>query len=166
MDVNSILSQIFSNDDLSKIVSETGVSEGDTKKVLSSALNLVAGTTTTRGFDMSSLASLAGGDSGSIITSLLGAGGAQTVAQQTGVSQAGTNGILAAAAPTLLSALTGSGGSNILSLLGGLVGGNTGGSDNIIETVTQAATGTAATGNAKKKKSGILGILGKLFGGK
>lgn len=164
MDVSNILGQIFSNDDLNKIVTETGVSEADTKNVLSSALNLVAGTTTTRGFDISSLASLAGGDSGSIITSLLGAGGAQTVAQQTGVSQTSTNGILAAAAPTLLSALTGSNGGGILSMLGSLVGGgNDGGADNIIETVTQAASGAT---NAKKKKGGLLGFLGKLFGGK
>ncbi|MBP3728768.1 MAG: DUF937 domain-containing protein [Lachnospiraceae bacterium] len=151
MDVGSILGKIFNSEQLAGITKAAGVSEGETTNVLSSALNLVAGQTTQRGFNLGSLASLAGGDAGNIITSLLGAGGAQTVAQQSGVSQNATNSILSAAAPGLLSALTGEGGGNILSMLGGLVGGSGAAESagDIIQTVVSGA-GSAA-GNAKEE---------------
>ena len=165
MDVSSILSQIFSNEQLSEIVKTSGAGEKDVTGVLNKALPLIAGQTTQRGFNIGSLASLAGGDTGSIITSLLGAGGSQTVSQQSGISQSLTNSILSAAAPGLLSALTGAGGGNILSQLGSLVGG-TGAADagDVIQTVVGGTS--AQTASNAKKKGGLLSFLSSLFGKK
>lgn len=165
MDVSSILSQIFSNEQLSEIVKTSGAGEKDVTGVLNKALPLIAGQTTQRGFNIGSLASLAGGDTGSIITSLLGAGGAQTVSQQSGISQSLTNSILSAAAPGLLSALTGAGGGNILSQLGSLVGG-AGAADagDVIQTVVGGTS--AQTASNAKKKGGLLSFLSSLFGKK
>ena len=165
MDVSSILSQIFSNEQLSEIVKTSGAGEKDVTGVLNKALPLIAGQTTQRGFNIGSLASLAGGDTGSIITSLLGAGGSQTVSQQSGISQSLTNSILSAAAPGLLSALTGAGGGNILSQLGSLVGG-AGAADagDVIQTVVGGTS--AQTASNAKKKGGLLSFLSSLFGKK
>ena len=165
MDVSSILSQIFSNEQLSEIVKTSGAGEKDVTGVLNKALPLIAGQTTQRGFNIGSLASLAGGDTGSIIPSLLGAGGAQTVSQQSGISQSLTNSILSAAAPGLLSALTGAGGGNILSQLGSLVGG-AGAADagDVIQTVVGGTS--AQTASNAKKKGGLLSFLSSLFGKK
>ena len=166
MDVSSILSQIFSNEQLSEIVKTSGAGEKDVTGVLNKALPLIAGQTTQRGFNIGSLASLAGGDTGNIITSLLGAGGAQTVSQQSGISQSLTNSILSAAAPGLLSALTGAGGGNILSQLGSLVGG-AGAADagDVIQTVVGGGNSAQTASNAKKK-GGLLSFLSSLFGKK
>ncbi|MBO4839052.1 MAG: hypothetical protein J5493_06780 [Lachnospiraceae bacterium] len=167
MDVSSILSQIFNSEQLADITKTAGAAENDVTSVLTKALPLVAGQTTQRGFDLGSLASLAGGDTGSILTALLGAGGTQTVSQQSGLSQTLTNSILSAAAPGLLSALTGSGGSNILSLLGGLVGGSgTAAADDTIQTVLTGNTAPAQNTSNGKKKNSFLSFLSSLFGGK
>ena len=174
MDVSSILGQIFNKDDLAGIISKAGSTEGDVTNVLTKALPLVAGQTTQRGFDLGSLTSLVGGNPSNIISSLLGSNGAQTVAQQSGVSEAATSSILSAAAPGLLSSLTGSNGSSILSMLGGLVGGT--GADEKVddmiatasETVTQAAnTVTNTASNAgKKTESKFWSFISSLFGKK
>ena len=167
MDVSSILSQIFNNEQLAEITKTAGAAENDVTSVLTKALPLVAGQTTQRGFNISSLASLAGGDTGSILTALLGSGGTQTVSQQSGLSQTLTNSILSAAAPGLLSSLTGSGGSNILSLLGGLAGGSgTTDAEDTIQTVLTGSTGSAQTSSSGKKKNSFLSFLSNLFGGK
>lgn len=171
MDVSSIIGQIFDNEQLAGIVKTAGSTEGDVNKVLSKALPLVAGQTTQRGFNIGSLASLAGGNPGNIISSLLGAGGAQTVAQQSGISQNATNSILSAAAPGLLSSLTGSNGGNILSMLGGLVGGAGKAEDKVddmIATATQTVNNTAnaAANTGKKTESKFWSFIASLFGNK
>ena len=167
MDVSSIISQIFSSDQLAEITKTSGAAENDVTGVLTKALPLVAGQTTQRGFNISSLASLAGGDTGSILTALLGAGGTQTVSQQSGISQTLTNSILSAAAPGLLSALTGDGGGNILSMLGGLVGGSgTADVSDTIQTVVSGSGSQAQSASSGKKKSGFLSFLSGLFGKK
>ncbi len=166
MDVMNVLNQIFNNDQLAEITKTAKASEGDVTSVLSSALPLVAGQTTQRGFDLGSLASLAGGNTGSILTALLGSPGTQTVSQQSGISQSLTNSILSVAAPMLLSSLTGSNGSGILSLLGGLAGGaSTAEAADTIQTVIGAPASQPASGSGKKKK-GLLAFLSSLFGGK
>ncbi len=165
MDVMNVLNQIFNNDQLAEITKTAKASEGDVTSVLSSALPLVAGQTTQRGFDLGSLASLAGGNTGSILTALLGSNGTQTVSQQSGISQSLTNSILSAAAPMLLSSLTGSNGSGILSLLGGLAGGAGTEAADTIQTVIGTPASQPASGSGKKKK-GLLAFLSSLFGGK
>lgn len=130
MDISSILGSLVSSDSISGISSAAGVSEGEAKSVLTSALpGLLSGALaqsegadTVSGFagaltqhsadDTSDLKGFLSGvdlkDGAKIVGHLLGGKEADTVAAASaasGASEAGTRGVLSAAAPLLMSLL-------------------------------------------------------------
>lgn len=130
MDISSILGSLVSSDSISGISSAAGVSEGEAKSVLTSALPGLLngalaqseGADTVSGFagaltqhsadDTSDLKGFLSGvdlkDGAKIVGHLLGGKEADTVAAASaasGASEAGTRGVLSAAAPLLMSLL-------------------------------------------------------------
>lgn len=137
--------------------------------------------------DTSNLSSFLGGvdltDGGKIISHLLGGSADSTISQisqQTGASTAETSSVLSAAAPLLMSLLgqqtssqqaagtgiadimgTLMGGANVTSLLSGLMGGSTAAA---AADTLQEVSDTAASAAGDAAKTGLAGLLGKLFG--
>ena len=130
MDISSILGTLVSSDSISGISSAAGVSEGEAKSVLSSALpgllsgalSQSEGADTVSGFagaltqhskdDVSDVKGFLSGvdlkDGAKIVSHLLGAGESGAVAAASaasGTSKAKTKGVLSAAAPLLMSLL-------------------------------------------------------------
>lgn len=188
MDINTLLGALLSNDKMNDVATRAKASEDETKSVLGSALGLLTGNASNGNLTSDMLGSLTGDtDSGSLITTLLGGGGAGSVAQESGVSEDTTNNILGAVAPMVLGSLTGSDNKKkggLLSILTGLMGGGSldslgdlvGGlfgtasdeAEEAVETVTGAAANAKeeAKTEAKKAQSGLMGLIGKLFGKK
>ena len=161
MDVSSILKSLLSSSNVSAISKAAGETKKDVSSVLSSALPMLAGNSSNVSSSLiSSL--LVGSDNSNILTSLLGGGAAQTVAQESGVSQSSTNNILGTVAPLLLNLVSAdaSGSSLNASSISSMVSGLFGGAE---EEKPAAQTQTASSG---KKQSGILSFLMGLFGGK
>ena len=141
--------------------------------------------------DTSSISSFLGGvdlaDGGKIISHLLGANTSGTLSQvaaQSGATEEQTSTVLSAAAPLLMSLLgqqtssaqsagigigdiMGSlmGGSDITGLLGGLLGGGaSAGASAAADTLHEVTDTAQAAAGSASSSSGLLGILGKLFG--
>ena len=210
MDLNALMSTMLSKESIDGLGAKANASPEEVRSVLGNALPLLlngasaqaTNQETASGFvgalqqhsqdDASNVSSFLGkvdlGDGAKIIAHLLGANTAaqtQTVAQQTGVSQAQTGNILSAAAPLLLTllgqqaasgsnstnnnsagigslmgALMGSG--DMTSLLGGLMGGGSAAAAAAqpLQEITQPAQQTQQAASAAKPQ----GLLGKLFG--
>lgn len=145
--------------------------------------------------DTSSISSFLNGvdlaDGGKIIAHLLGANSASTIsaaAAQSGATAEQTSTVLSAVAPLLMSLLgqqTSSqqasgagiggimsalmGGSDVSGILSGLMGGGASAAQDTLADLTDTAAETAAAVSqaaSAKKPAGLLGLLGKLFGGK
>lgn len=188
MDLSSILGLLLSQKQMDDVATRANASADETKSVLTSALGLLTNNASNGNITSSVLGSLSGNtDTSSLITSLLGVGGAATVAQESGVNESATNNVLGAVAPMVLGSLTGSdsnkpsglmsmltglmgGGSldSVGSLLGGLVSTATDEAEEAVETVTGAAANAKeeTKTEAKKAESGLMGLIGKLFGKK
>lgn len=207
MDLNALMSTMLSKESIDGLGAKANASPEEVRSVLGSALPMLlnganaqaTNQETASGFvgalqqhsqdDASNLSSFLGkvdlGDGAKIIAHLLGANTAaqtQTVAQQTGVSQAQTGNILSAAAPLLLTLLgqqaagnqqsnnaAGIGGlmgslmssGNMTSLLGGLLGGGAAAApQQPLQEITQPAQ--QQTQQSQQPSGG--GLLGKLFG--
>lgn len=208
MDISSILGSLVSSDSISGISSAAGVSEKEAKSVLSSALpGLLSGALaqsegadTVSGFagalaqhsadDTSNIQSFLSGvdlkDGAKIVGHLLGSKESDTVAAASaasGASEAGTRGVLSAAAPLLMSLLgqetqaqqSQNSGLNVTGIIGSLLGnvdtsslllGLLGGG-NQSAAQPQAASGVQSLDSNQKPSGGFLSnLFGKLFGGK
>lgn len=189
MDISTLLGALISNNQMNDVATRAQATGDETKSVLSSALGLLTDNASNGSLTADMLGSLSGStDSGSLITTLLGAGGVGSVAQESGVSEEATNNILGAVAPMVLSSLTGASDnkrkSGLLSILTGLIGGGSLDSigdlvvglfgkgeeaaEDAVETVTNAAADVKEEVAAQpaQKKTGLAGLLSKLFGGK
>ncbi len=208
MDISSILGSLVSSDSISGISSAAGVSEGEAKSVLTSALPGLLngalaqseGADTVSGFagaltqhsadDTSDLKGFLSGvdlkDGAKIVGHLLGGKEADTVAAASaasGVSEAGTRGVLSAAAPLLMSLLgqetqaqqSQNSGLNVTGIIGSLLGnvdtsslllGLLGGGNQAA--AQQSAPNVQTLDEKPQQQSGgfLGGILGSLFGGK
>ncbi len=152
MDLSSLGKILLSSDSVDTLSQESGSSKKDVKSVISAALPLFLqnGATASR----SSLTKAAGsGSITTILNTLLGKGGADTVAESSGVSAKNTKGILGLLGPLLMSSMLGgssSGSSANASgnLLSSLLGGSS----------AASAEAPAASGSS----SGLMSILGSL----
>ena len=212
MDLNALMSTMLSKESIDGLGAKANASPEEVRSVLGSALPLLlnganaqaTNQETASGFvgalqqhsqdDASNVSSFLGkvdlGDGAKIIAHLLGANTAaqtQTVAQQTGVSQAQTGNILSAAAPLLLTllgqqaagnqqsnnaagigglmgSLMGSG--DMTSLLGGLLGGGAANAAAAqpLQEITQPAQQAAQQTQQAAASAKPQGLLGKLFG--
>jgi len=212
MDLNALMSTMLSKESIDGLGAKANASPEEVRSVLGSALPLLlnganaqaTNQETASGFvgalqqhsqdDASNVSSFLGkvdlGDGAKIIAHLLGANTAaqtQTVAQQTGVSQAQTGNILSAAAPLLLTllgqqaagnqqsnnaagigSLMGSlmGSGDMTSLLGGLLGGGAANAAAAqpLQEITQPAQQAAQQTQQAAASAKPQGLLGKLFG--
>ena len=185
MDLNALMSTILSDETVNGVGKKTGASANEVRGVLGSALPLLlnganaqaANDATAAGFsgalqqhaqnDTSVLSSFLGGvdldDGAKIVAHLLGGSTAaqtQTLAQQSGVSEAKTGNILSAAAPLLMSLIGQQAGSensstNVAGLMGNLMG-----SGDMTGLLAGMLGGGSAQSSSGKKNS----LLGKLLG--
>lgn len=185
MDLNALMGTLLSDETISGVGAKTGASANEVRGVLGSALPLLlnganaqaADASTAAGFsgalqqhaqsDTSVLSSFLGGvdldDGAKIVAHLLGGNTAsqtQTLAQQSGVSEAKTGNILSAAAPLLMSLLGQQAGAdnssaNVAGLMGSLLG-----SGDMAGLMGSLLGGSSAQGSSGKK----TGLLGKLLG--
>jgi len=194
MDISALMSTMLSDGALGGIGQAAGVSQSDVKNVLGSALPALLNGAESQAKDESTAAGFAGAlsdhakvdtgdlaaflkgvdleDGGKIVNHLLGGqtgAVADTAAQKAGLGQAQTIGILAAAAPLLMSLLgqqTASSGSGagVASLMGSLMGSGDMGSilSGLLGGQAQTASAQTAASSAQSGKSG--GLLGKLLG--
>ena len=170
MDISGLLKTFISKEQLEGIASQAGVSTEGTTSALSAVASLFANKAADGSVTVSTLESLAGDSSTeTLITTLLGAGGAKAVAERSGLSQPDTDNILSAATPLVLSALTGSDSkekANILKMVSGFADGSP------LDKITSLFSGKKADDAAEEKQdgeeksSGLLGMLGGLFGKK
>jgi len=189
MDLNSLVGTLLSADSISSVAQRTGLSEKDVQNVMVNALPLLLNGANQQATQQSTAASFTNAlnqhaqsntsnlssflgnvdldDGAKIVAHLLGQNASQSVAQQSGVSNAATQSVMSAAAPLLMSMLgqqnqttNGSAASMMSSLLGNA---------DMASVLAGALTGSAATtttGKKKKKTSdagALLGLLGKLL---